>query len=163
MFTSVSNRSAAAYRKVSVETSVDQADPHHLVDMLFDGLLRSVNAARAALVRKDIKSKCQNIVTAVRILEEGLIGALNLKDGGDLAANLQGLYGYCVVRLTQANAHNDDALLQEVQRLIEPVAQGWKAIGKAEKPLESSDTVNASVMPSVRAMPTYSSLSMMGV
>ena len=46
MFASVATRSASAYRKVSVETSVEQADPHHLVDMLFDGLLHAVGAAR---------------------------------------------------------------------------------------------------------------------
>jgi flagellar protein FliS len=129
MYTSVSTRSASAYKKVSIETSVDQADPHHLVDMLFDGLLHAAGAAREALKRGDIQAKCQHIVTAVRILEEGLKGGLNLEQGGELAANLQGLYGYCVVRLTQANARNDDAALEEVIRLIAPVAQGWKQIG----------------------------------
>lgn len=128
MFTSVSTRSASAYRKVSVETSVDQADPHHLVDMLFDGLLHAIGAARAALQRGDIKAKCQHIVTAVRILEEGLKGGLNLADGGELAANLMDLYNYCVLRLTQANARNDDLALEEVVRLISPLAEGWKQI-----------------------------------
>lgn len=129
MFTSVSTRSASAYKRVSVETSVDQADPHHLVDMLFDGLLQAVGGARLAMRRGDIANKGMKIGLAVRILEEGLLGALNLEQGGDLAANLQGLYGYCVVRLTQANARNDDAALEEVIRLITPVAQGWKQIG----------------------------------
>lgn len=129
MFTSVSTRSASAYRKVSVETSVDQADPHHLVDMLFDGLLHAVGAARAALQRGDIKAKCQHIVTAVRILEEGLKGGLNLEGGGDLAANLMDLYNYCVLRLTQANARNDDLALEEVVRLISQLADGWRQIG----------------------------------
>ncbi len=128
MFTSVSTRSASAYRKVSVETSVDQADPHHLVDMLFDGLLHAIGAARAALQRGDIKAKCQHIVTAVRILEEGLKGGLNLEEGGELAANLMDLYNYCVLRLTQANARNDDVALEEVVRLISPLADGWKQI-----------------------------------
>ncbi|WP_114968335.1 flagellar export chaperone FliS [Rhodoferax ferrireducens] len=132
MFTSVSTRSASAYKKVSVETSVDQADPHHLVDMLFDGLLHAIGAARAALKRGDIKVKCQNIVTSVRILEEGLKGGLNLKEGGELAANLQGLYGYCVLRLTQANVHNDDAAMEEVIKVISPIAQGWKQISGAK-------------------------------
>lgn len=129
MFTSVSTRSASAYRKVSLETSVDQADPHHLVDMLFDGLLHAIGGARAALKRGDIKAKCQHIVTAVRILEEGLKGGLNLNDGGGLAANLMDLYNYCVLRLTQANARNDDLAMEEVVRLISPLADGWKQIG----------------------------------
>lgn len=129
MYTSVSTRSAAAYRKVSVETGLEQANPHHLVDMLFEGLLSSVGAARVSLARGDIKSKCQHILNAVRILEEGLKCSLNLADGGELAVNLQRLYEYCVVRLTQANARNDDSALLEVIQVITPVAQGWKEIG----------------------------------
>jgi len=147
MFTSVATRSASAYRKVSVETSVEQADPHHLVDMLFDGLLHAVGAARAALQRGDIKAKCQHIVTAVRILEEGLKGGLNLQEGGELAGNLLELYNYCVLRLTQANARNDDAMMQEVMRLIEPVAQGWNDIKKSGAAAASADAPAATGQP----------------
>jgi flagellar secretion chaperone FliS len=134
MFTHRASKSASAYKQVSVETSVDQATPHNLVEMLFDGLLVAVGAARAAMQRGDIKAKCKQIVVAVRILEEGLKCALNLEQGGELASNLDRLYGYCVVRLTQANARNDDAALAEVQRLIEPLAKSWKQIGAAAYP-----------------------------
>jgi len=134
MFTHRANKSASAYRQVGVETSVDQATPHNLVEMLFDGLLVAVGAARAAMQRGDIKTKCKQIVVAVRILEEGLKSALNLEQGGELAANLDRLYGYCVVRLTQANARNDDAALAEVARLIEPLARSWKEIGPSAYP-----------------------------
>ena len=117
-----------------METSVDQATPHNLVEMLFDGLLVAVGAARSAMERGDIKSKCKQIVIAVRILEEGLKSALNLEQGGELAENLDRLYGYCVVRLTQANARNDDSALAEVARLIEPLAMSWKQIGLSVYP-----------------------------
>ena len=131
MYTTVANRSASAYRKVGVETSVDQANPHHLVGMLFEGLVQALGSAKAALQRGDIKVKCQQIVMAVRILEEGLKCGLNLEQGGELAQNLDRLYGYCVVRLTQANARNDVAALEEVLRLVEPLADGWRQIGTA--------------------------------
>jgi flagellar protein FliS len=123
-------RSANAYKKIGVETSVNQASAHDLVDMLFDGLLVAVGSARTALAGGDVKSKCANIVIAVRILEEGLKGALNMEQGGPLATNLLELYDYCVVRLTQANARNDLAALDEVTRLIEPIASGWKQMGQ---------------------------------
>lgn len=126
MFTSVNVRSANAYQRINVETGVVQADPHRLVDMLFDGLLHNIAAARGAMARGDIKSKCQHVTTSVRILEEGLKGSLNLKEGGELAANLQGLYEYCVVRLTQANVRNDPKALEEVTKIISPIAEGWK-------------------------------------
>jgi flagellar protein FliS len=134
MFSPRSSKSASAYRQVSVQTSVDQATPHNLVEMLFDGLLVAVGSARAAMQRGDIKSKCMQIIIAVRILEEGLKSALNLEQGGELAANLDRLYGYCVLRLTQANARNDDDALAEVARLIEPLAKSWKQIGESAYP-----------------------------
>ena len=129
MFTSVSSRSASAYKRVSVETGVGMASPHQLVNMLFESLLVSIGAARSHLANGDMAGKGENILKAVRIIDEGLKPALNLNQGGDLAANLNGLYGFCLVRLTQANLHNDDAALQDVVRVIEPLAQGWKQIG----------------------------------
>lgn len=128
MFTSVSSRSASAYKRVSVETGVSNADPHQLVTMLFDGLLLAVGTARVALERGDMAAKGEQIIKAVRILDEGLKPALNLAQGGEIAANLNGLYGYCVLRLTHANLRNDDAALADVIRVIEPLAQGWKQI-----------------------------------
>jgi flagellar protein FliS len=134
MFSQMGPRSASAYKKVGVETSVSHASAHDLVNMLFDGLLVAMGSARVALHSGDIKSKCSHIVTAVRILEEGLKGALNLEQGGPLAANLLELYGYCVLRLTQANARNDAAAIDEVIRLIEPIASGWKQMDDARTP-----------------------------
>lgn len=129
MFTSVSSRAASAYQRVNVETAVSQASPHQLVNLLLEGLLKNISAARGALKRGDMATKGEQINKAVRILDEGLKPALNLAQGGDLAANLNGLYGYCSLRLTEANLHNDDAALADVVRVIEPLADGWKQIG----------------------------------
>ena len=129
MFTSVSSRAASAYQRVNVETAVSQADPHQLVNMLFEGLLSNVGGARAAMARGDIATKGMLINKAVRIIDEALKPALNLEQGGDIAANLNGLYGYCSLRLTEANLRNDDAALADVLRVIEPLADGWKQMG----------------------------------
>jgi flagellar protein FliS len=128
MFTSVNTRSASAYKRVGIETSVDNADPHKLVVLLFDGLQQALGAARLAMQRGDVPVKCKQVGMAVRILEEGLKGGLNLEQGGEIAANLDALYSYCVTRLTIANIKNDLAGLEEVSRLIEPIASGWKQI-----------------------------------
>ena len=134
MFNSVGSRSASAYRKIGVETQVDLASPHQLVEMLFEGLFLAIGSARVAMQRGDISTKGRQIGMAVRILDEGLRGGLNLEQGGELAGNLHDLYQFCVMRLTQANLHNDDAALAEVQKLIEPVATGWKQMGAAGMP-----------------------------
>jgi flagellar secretion chaperone FliS len=128
MFTSVTSRAAAAYQRVATETSVQGADPHQLVGLLFDALLQSLASARGSLARQDVAAKGAAIGKAVRILEEGLKAGLNPRQGGEVAANLRQLYDYCIVRLTQANLHNDDTALAEVARLIEPVADAWQRI-----------------------------------
>lgn len=129
MFTSVNSRAASAYQRVSVETAVSGASPHQLVNLLLEALLRNVASARGAMERGDVAAKGELISKAVRIIDEGLKPALNLAQGGELAANLNGLYGFCVVQLTKANLHNDAAALADVARVIEPLADGWKQIG----------------------------------
>lgn len=129
MFTSVASRSASAYKRVSVETGVSTASPHQLVNLLFENLLIAVGAAKANMSNGDLAAKGENILKAVRIIDEGLRPSLNLKEGGALAANLSGLYGYCLIRLTQANLHNDVVALNDVIHVIEPIASGWKEIG----------------------------------
>ena len=128
MFTSVKSRAAFAYQRVAAETSVQGANPHQLVGLLFEALLQSIAAARGAMARNDIHAKGQALGKAVRIIEEGLKAGLNLREGGEIASNLHQLYGYSVLRLTQANLRNDVRALEEVTRLIEPVAQSWKLI-----------------------------------
>ncbi len=129
MFTSVSTRAASAYQRVGIETSIDGASPHQLVKLLFDALLHALACARQALARGDIAQKGVEIGKAVRILEEGLKAGLNESDGGEVAANLRGVYSYSIWCLTQANLKNDDGRLLEVMALIEPVADAWKQVG----------------------------------
>jgi flagellar protein FliS len=128
MFTSVSSRSASAYKRASVDASVEMADAHQLVNLLFEALLRHLGAARLHMQSGDIAGKCKQIGAAMRIFEEGLIAPLDMEKGGELAANLKNLYDYGVRRLIVANARNDVAAIDEVIKLITPVASGWKQI-----------------------------------
>lgn len=129
MYTPVSSRAANAYRQVDVQSGLESASPHRLIQMLFDGLLQNLNTAIGALQRGDIELKGQQIGRAVRILEEGLKGGLNREQGGELATNLGALYDYCVQRLTVANLRNDAAAVEEVVALMSPVAKSWQEIG----------------------------------
>ena len=121
-------RSLNAYRSISVETSMHTIDQHQIVNLLLDGLLQSLATARGAIARGDIPGKCSSISRAIRILEEGLSTGLDRVDGGELAERLAALYDYCIHQLVVANLHSSDQILQEVQNLMEPIAQSWKAI-----------------------------------
>lgn len=134
MFTSVSSRSAAAYKRVGTQTSVEGASPHQLICLLYEGLLGALRQAHAATMRGDIETKGKEIGKAVRILEEGLKAALNDAAGGELATNLRGVYNYSISRLTRANIHNNAPMIQEVIDLIVPVYGAWKSIANPAGP-----------------------------
>lgn len=116
------------YQDVQVDTGVSNASPHQLIDMLFEEFLASCARARGAIRARDVSEKGRTIGRAVRIVEEGLRGGLNMKDGGDLARVLQDLYGYVSLRLTQANLHGDEALVAECMSLVQPIHEAWRAI-----------------------------------
>ena len=144
MFSAYRPRAANAYQRINVETSMHTIDQHQLVSLLYEGVLNAVATARGAMARGDVLGKVNGISKAVRILEEGLSTALDKEDGGELAQNLGDLYDYCLHRLILANARNDDAMMLEVMRLIEPVALGWneiKRIGASTEALVSGQPV----------------------
>ncbi|MDW8336512.1 MAG: flagellar export chaperone FliS [Tepidimonas sp.] len=127
MFTTPSARMANAYARQAMATRVAAASPHELIAMLFDGLGQSLLAAQGALERGDIPAKAAAISKAVQLLDEGLKAALDPK-AGELSERLGALYDYCIRRLTEANLYNDRARIEEVRRLITPVADAWNQI-----------------------------------
>lgn len=136
MYISTNARSANAYRRQSIESDVSHASPHRLVEMLFEGAIVSIRAAHFALEHGDIKTKGEKLGKAIRIIEEGLKSNLNLQSGGQLAANLDSVYDYCILRMTQANVRNDGAALGEVVNVLSVILDGWKSIAEQQAPQE---------------------------
>lgn len=123
---------AQAYRSMAAQTGVADATPHRLIAMLFDGCLEALNEARGAIRARDVQRKGKAISRAVGIVEEGLRAGLDLKAGGDLAADLDRLYAYVTMRLTQANLKSSEAALDECQRLLQPLREAWMTISRPD-------------------------------
>jgi flagellar protein FliS len=128
MFSPVSMRLVNSYKSVGLETSVAQASTHQLVGMLFDGLLQSLKATKSHIESGNFADKGRSVNRAVRILEEGLKAALDLKNGGELASNLLALYDFCIFKLTEANLRNNAGMVDEVIQAVQPVADSWSEI-----------------------------------
>jgi flagellar protein FliS len=119
---------SSTYRQVGIETGVASASAHQLVQMLFDGLLEAIMQARGSMRQGQIGAKGRAIGRAVRIVDEGLKAGLDLRSGGTLAQDLDDLYAYVALRLTQANLRNDEAALNECLALIQPLHEAWGSI-----------------------------------
>jgi len=131
-FASGLKRANAMYAQVGVQTSVQEASPHRLVELLFEGLVEAMGQAAVAIEVKNTPIKNRALMRAVRILDEGLKAALNL-ESGVIARDLNDLYAYLCLRLTQANLHSDLAAIEECQRLVKPIREAWVAIGAQVK------------------------------
>ena len=116
-----------AYQQVNTQTSITDADPHRLIQLLYNGALERINMAKARMQAKDFEGKGKLISKAIEIIG-GLRSFLDFEKGGDLAPRLEGLYDYMERTLFEANAKNDVARLDEVARLLHAMKEGWDGI-----------------------------------
>lgn len=118
----------AAYAKVAIDNSVETANPHKLVLMLFDGAVLALASAHAQMLEGKVAEKGQNISKAINIITSGLKASLNIEKGEDLALRLDALYDYMVIRLLHANLNNDPGALKEVSGLLGELRGAWAEI-----------------------------------
>lgn len=125
------------YRRVATET----ADPLELVLMLYRGAIRNLEAAEAAMSRRDAEHAHQALVKAQDIVAE-LMGTLNL-DAGELAHNLHGLYDYMQRRLLTANLRKDAAPAAEVRGMLTELLATWEELARQHRAARFSQPVLA--------------------
>lgn len=116
------------YNQVSIQTDVESAGPHRLIQMLMEGALEKITKAKGHMERAEIAAKGTNIKWAISIID-GLLMSLNKEAGGEIAENLEILYEYMQCTLVNANAENDIELLEEVSSLLITIKDGWDEIG----------------------------------
>ncbi|MBU6249379.1 MAG: flagellar export chaperone FliS [Xanthomonadaceae bacterium] len=115
------------YQQNRVAGSVESADPHQLVGMLFDGALDRIAQARGHMLRGDVAAKGACVSKAVAIIGE-LRASLNHEVDPAFSQRLESLYEYVTRRLLFAQLHDDVAALDEAARLLAPVREGWQGI-----------------------------------
>jgi len=126
---SISNTQAMnTYRSVYSNVTED-ATPHGLVLLLFDGARIAVHDARVQMQLNEIAAKGAAIGKACEIIDCGLKSSLDLERGGKIAEQLYSLYEYMVERLTLANLRNDPAYLDDVGALLAEIEGAWREIG----------------------------------
>ena len=64
----------------------------------------------------------------------GLQSALDYEKGGDIAKNLNELYGYVTRRLIHINVNNDIEALREIRGLIAQIREAWILVPSLTKP-----------------------------
>jgi flagellar protein FliS len=120
------------YKKISIETGVDAANPIELIVMLYEGAIVSCYSAIPYVQKNDYPNKSHFIFKAIRIIQCGLRMSLNKQEGGEIAESLDALYIYMNNLLIKANIDNTTAPIQEVIRLLTELRGAWEAISHTD-------------------------------
>ncbi len=117
---------AAAYQQSSILT----APPAQLVVMLYDGARRFLFQASAAMREGNHQLAHQRLRRAEDILSE-LLHTLDHEGGGEIAANLAGIYTFCLSELSRARVEQDPDRVDWTQRQLTELRDSWAQIAAA--------------------------------
>jgi flagellar protein FliS len=128
------------YQSIGTQTSIVDADPHRLIQLLFEGASSRIAAAKGHIDLKEYDKKSKQINSGISIIG-GLQDSLNL-EAGEIAQNLERLYNYMIRRLFEASVRNDIAMLDEVSKLLNQIKSAWDEIrDEALKELRDSGRI----------------------
>ncbi|WPP00057.1 flagellar export chaperone FliS [Pseudomonas sp. HR96] len=115
------------YRCVDLESRATTASPYQLVLLLYDGLLEELERVRGHIQGRRFELKGRSLEKCLGILD-GLDGALDHQEGGELVASLEQLYDYCRRRLCEVSVTLSLDSLDEVVHLLGQLRLGWEAV-----------------------------------
>jgi len=106
-----------------LEMELRTAPPELVVGRLLDRAVAMVNAASEQRELSSAEST-RAVARAVDIVSE-LRCSLDLEAGGEIAANLDGLYGFVAVKLMQSGAKGAGTELADALAVLEHLAGTW--------------------------------------
>lgn len=125
---SISKHKVDTYKGIEIRAKIDEASPHQLISMLFDGLQSRLHIAVRCLRENDDPNFQKALEKALHILSE-LDESISTEVDSDLPYNLSRLYDYMQRQLLRARLQKSESLILEVDALVEPLASGWAQIG----------------------------------
>ena len=122
-------KGAQQYAQLKKQTGVEDATPHQLIAMLYQGALDHMQQSIGCIERNDFEGRGRHLGRSITIIG-GLQSFLDHDKGGDLSRNLDSLYEYMCLRLYDASKEHDKAPVEEVIGLMKTVKEGWDGIAE---------------------------------
>ncbi|TFD95804.1 flagellar export chaperone FliS [Jeotgalibacillus sp. R-1-5s-1] len=113
---------ANPYAKYQNNT-VTTASPQELTFMLYNGCLKFMNQAKAAMQEENIEERNRLIGRAQAIVQEFMV---TLDLNADVSKGMLQLYDYANSKLVDANVKNDLASLEQAEEVIQQLRDTWK-------------------------------------
>ncbi len=109
------------------QTQVTTVDKGRLIVLLYEGAIKFLREAVRAQAEGDIPAKSNFINRALDIISE-LSQSLNMREGGEIAANLKRLYQFWSEHLLKAKIARDSKAMEDVIGMLESLVEAWQQI-----------------------------------
>ena len=123
-------RALRSYQTLQTETAVNAASPSGLIVLVYDRILEHLREAVSLMSQgQDSSAPVQK---ALDLITEGLVAALDVQRGGEVADNLAALYDWSTRTLLRARLRRDVALLEDVINVLMPLRNAWVVVSGKE-------------------------------
>ncbi len=122
----MTNKAVAGYKNIFAETSVGISRPENLILLVFEKLLDHLLSAEKQMQAGELA--IEPLDKALDIFKIGLIPALDIEQGGEIAKNLAALYDWSIRHLLKARINKDAAMIKEVREVLMPIYEAWQGV-----------------------------------
>jgi flagellar secretion chaperone FliS len=119
----------ARYQSVDISSRIEGATPHRLVQIMYEELLKALDAMAFATARGDYVQRGEHQSKVLAILT-GLETSLDFDKGGQIAVDLVAIYRESRRLVVAGGREGDAKLVIQAREMIQEISNAWDAIGR---------------------------------
>lgn len=117
----------ASYQTIDLNSRIEGASPHKLVGILFEELLKGLDAMIVAAERRDTAQLALRQSRALSVLG-GLHGSLDMEKGGEIAESLASIYREARRLALKGGKECDPVPITQARAMLAEIAVAWDSI-----------------------------------
>ena len=133
------------YRKYLAQ-QIMSASPAKLVSMLYERAITLLHQTVEAIEAGEFEQRWQSNAKATEVIYH-LWDTLDRERGGEIAENLNRLYGFMMMRLTMVDVENDAQAARDVIGLLEPLQRSWHEVAERTEQTTECDEPSENAVP----------------
>ena len=119
----------ARYQSVDIASRIEGASPHTLVQIMYEELLKALDAMAFATARGDYVQRGEHQSKVLAVLT-GLETSLDFDKGGQIAVDLVAIYREARRLVIAGGREGDAQLVTQAREMIQEISNAWDAIGR---------------------------------
>lgn len=121
---SINSSPSSYYAEVGRRSQIEGASPHKLIELLLLNAVKHLRIARQSFDNGEIEKRGKSLVKVTEIVTY-LRLTLDLENGGEIAANLYGLYAYIEEQLVTVHADGNVSVVDHITAILTDLLDTW--------------------------------------